>query len=248
MPLCPQRISALAPKNCKVGKMVKKGCCVEWACSEAFDPALPVVTFPSPATSSRKLRPFGFASKPSSASTSNHKVRRHRERAAASQARNLVSVSAFHASAVVYKKSRCEVQETEWSPCSKQCGWGQSYKWSNDNESCQRRRIQRFCQIRPCNTDLAPPANKGKKCQRVVRAPRRVRFSYKGCRSRSFMPKYCGACVDGQRCCRPRHENTSEIEFVCRDGTTFTRLMMIVKSCECRKSACSSTNPFAAAS
>lgn len=131
--------------------MVKKGCCVEWACSEAFDPALPVVTFPSPAAaaSSRKMRPFGFASKPSSASTSNHKVRRHRERAAASQgtnprrrrrptrcliffrdrlaklelsstARDLVSVSAFHASAALVHKSRCQVEETEWSPCSKQ--------------------------------------------------------------------------------------------------------------------------------
>jgi len=222
-PECPLLTRANPPKNCLQPRLMrrKNPCCLEWVCGVPYNSSMPVV--------------------PDSRFHSTHKVRRHRERSAANRAhhKSLATVVRHNNGEEPMQhggQKRCVKEETQWTACSKTCGWGLSYKYSNDNSDCKSRKVTRFCQIRPCDVDLTPKRKRGKRCQRVVKAPRRVRFSYKGCKSKSFVPKYCGQCVDG-RCCQVKNEVTVPVLFTCPGGSrSFKRPMMIIKSCECRSS------------
>ncbi len=71
------------------------------------------------------------------------------------------------------------------------------------------------------------------KCDRTEKASRPVKLSFAGCRSlKKFQPRYCGSCSDG-RCCRPHRTQTSPVRFRCRNGEIVSRMVMMIKSCEC---------------
>jgi len=207
--LCQMHILALAPKNCKHPRLVRKGdnCCSEWECTGG--------------------RFNVFTTKP------KHKklrLKNHKERSVVSRELPL---------SVTKLTESCTKYETEWSPCSKSCGWGISQKISNQNFECKNEKVTRFCQIRQCGSSLAPKLKNGKRCLRTVRPSRKTRFSYKGCKSRkTFVPKYCGECNDG-RCCQPKYTKTELVDFHCSDGTLLKRSVALIKSCECKQS-CSS--------
>merc|ERR1719427_196886 len=238
VPTCPTTIRAAAPKNCKHPRLNrrKNPCCLQWTCDSPLNRSIPVAYHSAPTFhhsapvnghSAPVVGPAYLAVSAESFRTdsrfySTHKVRRHRERSISSRAHPLSTVHKYSEIVVGGKLATCVPEETEWSSCSKTCGWGLSHKYSNDNADCKKRKLTRFCQIRPCDVDLKPKRKRGKKCQRVVRAPRRVRFSYKGCKSKSFVPKYCGQCND-ERCCQVKNHVTESINFRCGDGSSFVR-------------------------
>ena len=45
----------------------------------------------------------------------------------------------------------CPVQTTEWSPCSRECGWGIRERITNDNEDCEMKKETKLCQLKPCH-------------------------------------------------------------------------------------------------
>ena len=45
----------------------------------------------------------------------------------------------------------CPTQTTEWSPCSRECGWGIRERVTNNNDKCDMRKETVLCQLRPCH-------------------------------------------------------------------------------------------------
>ena len=45
----------------------------------------------------------------------------------------------------------CPAQTTEWSPCSRECGWGIRERVTNNNDKCDMRKETVLCQLRPCH-------------------------------------------------------------------------------------------------
>ncbi|XP_041049445.1 cellular communication network factor 1, like 1 isoform X1 [Carcharodon carcharias] len=130
-------------------------------------------------------------------------------------------------------KSKCLVQTTDWSQCSKTCGIGISTRVTSDNPQCKLMKETRLCQFRPCNVTLNTNLKKGKKCLRMKKAKESVRFTYAGCTSvRRYKPRWCGSCTDG-RCCTPSQTRTIHVRFLCEDGETFSKSMMWTNKCRC---------------
>lgn len=130
------------------------------------------------------------------------------------------------------KKTKCLVQTTDWSQCSRSCGMGVSTRITNKNSQCRLEKEMRLCTIRPCRS-LTVSAKKGKSCSPTQRAPKPISLSYGECTSvRLYRPNYCSACTDG-RCCSPRRTRTVPVMFVCPDGDRFQRLAMFIQSCKC---------------
>nr|XP_002127157.1 connective tissue growth factor isoform X1 [Ciona intestinalis] len=221
---CPLTITARAPKNCRHPQLVKKPnqCCSEWICSgETLSNNNTTNTRPSSSHSQiRRRHPNTF---------------RPRVIAMAANRRTPISIT-------VRAKDKCNVQTTEWSACSKTCGWGVSERVTNDNKACKLRKQSRLCQIRPCSSSFVDNIKRGKKCIRTVKAQRRVQYSFSGCQSKVYTPKYCGACTDG-RCCAPKHTVTKPIKFTCDGGFQFKKRMMVIKSCSCSR-RCVGENSF----
>ncbi|CAK8684053.1 unnamed protein product [Clavelina lepadiformis] len=133
-------------------------------------------------------------------------------------------------------RNSCMVQTTEWSPCSKTCGFGISDRVTNDNEDCKLEKQTRLCNLRPCSMTEASVTSRKRTCRKNVKHPKRVQFSLSGCISSAiYRPKYCGFCRN--KCCRPKLSKTITVEFECREGSevtsTFTRKMMWIKKCYC---------------
>ncbi|KAM7379504.1 hypothetical protein PAMP_005051 [Pampus punctatissimus] len=132
---------------------------------------------------------------------------------------------------------KCISQTTAWSPCSKSCGTGVSTRMTNSNTQCTLVKETRICEIRPCNQRT----KNGKKCNHTEKARLPVKLSHAGCRSlKKFQPKYCGSCSDG-RCCRPHRTQTLPVRFRCKNGESFSRMVMMIQSCKCNRD-CSGSN------
>uniref|UniRef100_H2Z9N7 CTCK domain-containing protein n=1 Tax=Ciona savignyi TaxID=51511 RepID=H2Z9N7_CIOSA len=225
---CPVTITASAPKNCRHPQLVKRPnqCCSEWICSGAS--LNNNTTLPRPAPSNqqtrRRLHPNAFRPRIIAMGRllSNFECGFR-----AANRRTPISIT-------VRAKDKCNVQTTEWSACSKTCGWGVSERVTNDNKACKLRKQSRLCQIRPCSANFADNIKRGKKCIRTVKAQRRVQYSFSGCQSKVYTPKYCGECVDG-RCCTPKETVTRPVKFTCDGGFKFKKRMMVIKSCSCHR-------------
>jgi len=110
------------------------------------------------------------------------------------------------------RKDGCMLQTSNWTECSRVCGWGLSERITNDNEDCMMTREVRLCQSMPCvdrnlviddegsddqiiriersdRSELNPKEVYGKdgkqpkRCTRLRRSNKRVRFSFDGCMS-----------------------------------------------------------------
>ncbi|XP_028679105.1 CCN family member 1-like [Erpetoichthys calabaricus] len=130
-------------------------------------------------------------------------------------------------------QKKCILQTTDWSQCSRSCGMGVSTRITNDNTQCKLVKETRLCNIRPCYQAYVGQLKKGKKCTRTRKAQKPTRLSYAGCKSlRRFQPNFCGVCVDG-RCCAPQKTRTVSVRFLCEDGDSFERKVMMIQSCKC---------------
>ncbi|XP_023259122.1 protein CYR61-like isoform X1 [Seriola lalandi dorsalis] len=154
------------------------------------------------------------------------------------------SLAAFRSHPIGHMVARgveCVSQTTAWSPCSKSCGTGVSSRVTNSNTLCKLVKETRVCEVRPCNQMAFVGLKKGHKCNHIEKASRPVKLSYAGCRSlQKFRPTYCGSCTDG-RCCRPHRTQTIPVRFRCKNGDTFSRMVMMIKSCKCNFN-CSGSN------
>uniref|UniRef100_A0A8D3CL23 CCN family member 1 n=1 Tax=Scophthalmus maximus TaxID=52904 RepID=A0A8D3CL23_SCOMX len=128
---------------------------------------------------------------------------------------------------------KCVSQTSAWSPCSKTCGAGVSSRVTNSHTQCKLMKESRACEVRPCNLMTFFKSKKGQKCIPMEKASRPAKLSFAGCRSlKKFQPRYCGSCSDG-RCCRPHRTQTMPVRFRCRNGETFSRMVMMIESCKC---------------
>ncbi len=76
-------------------------------------------------------------------------------------------------------------------------------------------------------------AQRGAKCQRMVRRETATHLSYKNCTSiQAYKPRYCGSCTDG-RCCTPHRTKTALVDFQCANGKTTRRPVMVILTCAC---------------
>uniref|UniRef100_A0A8D2IWM9 CCN family member 1 n=1 Tax=Varanus komodoensis TaxID=61221 RepID=A0A8D2IWM9_VARKO len=138
---------------------------------------------------------------------------------------------------VAKQQHKCLAQTTDWSPCSKSCGFGISTRVSSDNPQCKLIKETQLCQIRPCGQPDFTKL-KGKKCLRTHKVQEPVRFSYAGCKSpRRYQPSHCGACLDG-RCCVPLRTRTLSVPFHCPDGSSFSKNVMMIHTCRCGPAYC----------
>ncbi|KAJ7316203.1 hypothetical protein JRQ81_002365 [Phrynocephalus forsythii] len=139
---------------------------------------------------------------------------------------------------IAKQQHKCLAQTTEWSPCSKSCGFGISTRVTSDNPQCKLIKETRLCQIRPCGKPDFTKLKKGKKCLRTHKVKEPVRFTYAGCKSpRRYQPSFCGACLDG-RCCVPWRTRTLSVPFHCPDGSSFSKNIMMIHTCQCGPAHC----------
>ncbi|XP_030634099.1 WNT1-inducible-signaling pathway protein 2-like [Chanos chanos] len=131
--------------------------------------------------------------------------------------------------------SNCIEQSTEWSPCSRSCGPGESKRMSNINRACHPQTQIRLCQIRPCHAAKPPiRAHMGTgMCKSRHRSPLPIRLEHHGCYStHAYRPQFCGLCSDG-RCCSPLRTRTMQMGFLCPSGRVIQHLVMRIESCVC---------------
>ncbi|XP_066472181.1 CCN family member 1-like [Tiliqua scincoides] len=152
--------------------------------------------------------------------------------------KNVPAWRPFFQSPVAKQQHKCLAQTTDWSPCSTSCGFGISTRVTSNNPRCKLVKETRLCQIRPCGQPDFTKLKKGKKCLRTHKVQEPVRFSYAGCKSpRRYQPSFCGACLDG-RCCVPLRTRTLNVPFHCPDGSTFSKNVMMIHTCQCGPAHC----------
>ncbi|XP_010874495.2 cellular communication network factor 1, like 2 [Esox lucius] len=225
MPLCPHQVH-LPDWRCSQPRLARAPgrCCDQWVCDDdnhigenPEEPPRAVLTDaqPLPNRIDNRLQPQPRA--PPSDGVS------FREGVSLPESQVLLS-------------SRCVPQTTHWTECSTTCGMGISSLISNDNAECRLLRKTRLCQVRQCEPPLAPTIKKGKKCQRTVRPGKPIRINFAGCSTtQRYRPRACGSCADG-RCCVPSLSRTLRLHFYCPDGESFTRNVMWIQRCSCKKS------------
>lgn len=146
-------------------------------------------------------------------------------------------------------RGSCMIQTTDWSPCSKTCGFGLSERVTNENENCKLTKERRLCIVRPCSRKHRPSRKSKKSCRKTMRHGKRVQFSLSGClTTKTYRPRYCGTCRHADKCCKPNITKTIDMEFRC-EGTpadsetgrrevqpyVFKRKMMWIQNCVCGK-------------
>uniref|UniRef100_UPI00398EE115 CCN family member 1-like n=1 Tax=Pristiophorus japonicus TaxID=55135 RepID=UPI00398EE115 len=132
-----------------------------------------------------------------------------------------------------FPQTKCIVQTTQWSECSKKCGMGVSTRVTSNNADCKLKKETRLCQVRLCSQPVYPKLKRGKKCSRTQKVKEPIRFTYAGCKSvKKYQPNSCGLCID-HRCCIPLKTRTVRVQFHCQDGQTFNKNMMMIQSCKC---------------
>ncbi|XP_067087489.1 cellular communication network factor 1, like 2 [Osmerus mordax] len=229
MPLCPHQVP-LPDWRCARPRLARPSgrCCEEWACDDdnhiSEEPGEPPrATLPHP-------RPL-----PNHISTQlQAQALPHYQASAGVTFREVLSLPKSE----VLLSPRCLLQTTDWTECSTTCGMGISSRVTNNNPECRLVRETRLCQIRQCELQLELPVGlkRAKKCQRTVRPQEPIRITFAGCSTaRRYRPRSCGACTDG-RCCAPSLTRTARLRFLCPDGEGFTRNVMWIQRCSCRKS------------
>lgn len=128
--------------------------------------------------------------------------------------------------------------DTEWTPCSRTCGFGNSLRIIYDKEGCVPKAEKRLCMIRPCKGQY-PSANytvlkATNVCSRVMRWSHPLHLRFRDClSSRPLLPKFCGLCSDG-RFCTPSLSGTRPVSFQCPQlKRKVTRQVMWVQRCQC---------------
>jgi len=142
-------------------------------------------------------------------------------------------------------ETKCMVQTTEWSECSRNCGWGVRERVTNNNEECEMKKETKLCQVRPCdashsieieNLFKTKPRLRNKMCLEKVRVTEPIQFEFSGCRSdQKYRPRYCGSCKNDY-CCKPSKTETIDVDFTCDENgkkQRFTKQMDKIISCEC---------------
>nr|XP_019961654.1 PREDICTED: protein CYR61-like [Paralichthys olivaceus] len=129
---------------------------------------------------------------------------------------------------------KCVSQTTAWSPCSNSRGTGVSTRLTNNNTQCKLVKETRICKVPPHKHMTSVRLKKGQRCNHMEKAGRPVKLSRSGCRSlKKFQPRNCGSCSEGLRCCRPHRTQTIAVRFRCKNGETFSRMVMMIQSCKC---------------
>ncbi|XP_066437714.1 CCN family member 5-like isoform X2 [Eleutherodactylus coqui] len=128
--------------------------------------------------------------------------------------------------------------DTEWTPCSRTCGFGNSVRITYEKESCVPKAERRLCMIRPCKGQY-PSANytvlkANNVCSHVMRWSHPLHLRFRDClSSRPLLPKFCGLCSDG-RLCTPSLSGTRPVSFQCAQlNRKVTRQVMWVQRCRC---------------
>lgn len=140
---------------------------------------------------------------------------------------------------MVIKPITCNKDPTEWTPCSRSCGFGQSLRIKYDKESCTSRAEKRLCMIRPCKGEYSignyTLLKITKNCNRVLRWSEPLKLNHRGCHTqRPLRPKFCGLCSDGRKCF-PSETETRSVSFKCPlSAKVVTRQFMWVEKCQCR--------------
>ncbi|KAM9323902.1 CCN family member 3-like [Gastrophryne carolinensis] len=136
------------------------------------------------------------------------------------------------------EQSPCK-PDTEWTPCSRTCGFGNSIRITYDEETCIPKAERRLCIIRPCKGQYAKTnytvLKSSDTCTRVMRWSRPLHLHHRDCLShRPLLPRFCGHCSDG-RLCSPTVTDTRPVTFKCTHlGRRVTRQVMWVRRCSCR--------------
>merc|ERR1711970_1340682 len=133
----------------------------------------------------------------------------------------------------------CPVQTTEWSPCSRECGWGIRERITNHNDDCEMKKDTILCQLKPCHyeasikTMLNSPKYENKVCLKTTRPKDPVYYTFSGCKSkRPYKPRYCGLCKD-DKCCEPEDTEIIDVVFECPGGEQITKKIDQIKKCNC---------------
>ncbi|KAJ7986324.1 hypothetical protein DPEC_G00338750 [Dallia pectoralis] len=216
VPLCPQELS-LPNLGCANPRLVKVAghCCEEWVCDDGKDNDV-------------LGKQFG---KDTMTDESESDLTNRNELIAIVKG-GLKSLPAFR-EIHMYEGQKCIVQTTAWSQCSKTCGMGISTRVTNHNSECKLVKETRICEVRPCTQSPYASLKKGKKCSRTKKSTQAQKFIYAGCSSlKKYRSKFCGSCVDG-RCCSPQQTRTIRVKFLCEDGETFNKNVMMIESCKC---------------
>ncbi|XP_068105518.1 CCN family member 3-like [Hyperolius riggenbachi] len=127
---------------------------------------------------------------------------------------------------------------TEWTPCSKTCGFGNSIRIVYEGESCTPVAERRLCMIRPCMRQYVSAnytvLKSNNVCTHTMRWSKPMHLHYRDCLSRRpLLPKFCGHCSDG-RFCSPSLSDTHSVSFVCtHPPRKITRPVMRVRRCNC---------------
>ncbi|CAH2314338.1 CYR61-like [Pelobates cultripes] len=134
----------------------------------------------------------------------------------------------------------CTKEATEWTTCSRPCGFGRSVRLNYDQETCRPQAERRLCMIRPCMGEYTAAnytiLKSSKVCNRLVRWSEPLHLYHRGCQSvRSVQPRFCGQCTDG-RICAPSASETLSLVFHCpHNNRRVTRQIMWLVNCSCGK-------------
>ncbi|XP_072285821.1 CCN family member 3-like [Pyxicephalus adspersus] len=127
---------------------------------------------------------------------------------------------------------------TEWTPCSKLCGFGNSIRITYEEETCIPKAERRLCMIRPCKgqytTGNYTVLKTSNACSRVLRWTNPLHLRYRDCLSlRPVLPRFCGHCSDG-RLCSPSVTETRPVAFQCAHLTRkVIHQVLWVRRCTC---------------